>query len=78
MHNINITSIINVTLNTVYYYYQYFAAGGGRSGVRVYKVLPLLLFLSFVFSLAPLLLFSTFVLSHFLSNLNQFLRAFSF
>jgi len=58
--------------------YQYFAAGGGRSGVRVYKVLPLLLFLSFVFSLAPLLLFSTFVLSHFLSFFCEFLCAFSF
>ena len=61
-----------------YYYYQYFAAGGGRSGVRVYKVLPLLLFLSFVVSLAPLLLFFTFVPSHFLSNFCEILRAFSF
>ena len=44
----------------------------------MYKVLPLLLFLSFVFSLAPLLLFSTFVLSHFLSFFCEFLCAFSF
>ena len=48
--------------------YQYFAAGGGRSGVRMYKVLPLLLFLSFVFCSCSSSSLFHLCPSHFLSN----------